>query len=133
MALVKCEVMGEIRVIFIDQVRLVDGAAIEQCYREIVEALDKTEERNVLLHFGRVVFLSSSALGMLIRVKKRCLGYKIMLKLCNIAPDIYEVFKITGLYKVFDICRDAAEALEAFKEGGHLYFPKRRPPSYEVT
>ena len=132
MAVVRREVVGEILVVFIDQVRLVDTAAIEQCYREIAELVDKSEERNVLLHFGRVAFLSSSALGMLIRLKKKCLGYKVALKLCNISPDIYEVFKITGLNKVFDIYADAAEAKEAFKEGGHLFFAKRRPSSYEV-
>ena len=103
MALIKHEVKGDVRVIAIDAVRFVDEAAIEQCKREIVELLDKTEESNVLLHFGRVTFMSSAALGMLIRVHKKCKEYNIALKLCNISPDIRQVFKITSMDKIFDI------------------------------
>ena len=133
MASIKSEVKGEIRVIFVDVARFVDGAVIEQCYREIVELLEKTDESCVLLHFGRVGFMSSSALGMLIRVQKKCKEFEIALKLCNISPDISEVFKITGLNKVFDIRADASDAIEAFKASGKLSFRKKKPSSYEVT
>jgi anti-anti-sigma factor len=131
-AIVKHVVKGEVRIIFIDEVRLVEGTAVDQCYREIVDALGKTEESCVVLHFGRVTFMSSSALGMLIRVTKKCKEYKIVLKLCNIAPDIRQVFRITGLEKVFDIHEDLAEAMEAFKKGGHLSYRKATPKSFEV-
>ena len=133
MALIKSESKGEIRILFIDEVRLVDAASIEQCYREIMEIVAKTEESNVLLHFGRVAFLSSSALGMLVRLKKRCKEYEISLRLCNIAPDIYEVFKITSLNKLFDIHADAADALEAFTASGKLFFRTRRPTRHNIT
>ena len=108
MAAVKHEVKGDVRVIAIDAVRLVDEATIDQCKREILELLDKTEESNVLLHFGRVTFMSSAALGMLIRVNKKCKEYNIALKLCDISPDIRQVFKITSMDKIFDIHADAA-------------------------
>ena len=133
MAIIKHEVRGEVRIIIIDEVRLLDGAAIEQCYREIVEVLDKTEECNVLLHFGRVNFMSSAALGMLIRVNKKCKEFKVELKLCNIAPEIRQVFKITGIDKILEIHVDPAQAMEAFKKSGQLYYRKKTPKSYEVT
>ena len=63
MAIIRDELMGEVRIIIIDEVRLLDGAAIEQCYREIIAVLDKTEESNVLLHFGRVNFHVVRGLG----------------------------------------------------------------------
>ena len=132
MAIIKHLVKGEIRIISIDEVRLVDEAALQQCYREIVEVLDKTEESCVVLHFGRVTFMSSAALGMLIRVTKRCKQYKIALKLCSITPDIRQVFKITGLDKIFDIQEDVAQAVQAFKKSGQLSFRKKAPKSYEV-
>ena len=132
MAIIKHAVKGEIHIISIDEVRLVDGAALDQCYREIVEVLDKTDESCVLLHFGRVTFMSSAALGMLIRLTKRCKEYKIALKLCDIAPDIRQVFKITGLEKIFDIRKDVAQAMEAFKKSDRLSFRKKAPKSYEV-
>ena len=132
MAIIKHEAKGDVRVIAIDAVRFVDEAAIEQCKREIVELLDKTEESNVLLHFGRVTFMSSAALGMLIRVNKKCKEYNISLKLCNISPDIAQVFKITSMDKIFDIHDDAAGAMEAFRKSGRQ--PRKHgPTSYEVT
>ncbi len=133
MAVVKSEVKDEIRIIFVDVARFVDGAVIEQCYREIVELLDKTEESNVLLHFGRVGFMSSAALGMLIRVMKKCKELKITLKLCNISPDIVQVFKITGLDKVFDIHADAADAMASFKASGTSFFRRHRESRHDLT
>ena len=117
MALIKNELMAGTRIVLFDTERLLDGVEIEQCYQEIVQVLDKTQEHKVLLHFGRVKFMSSAALGMLIRVLKKCKEYKITLKLCNIAPEEYEVFQITGMNRLFDIYADSALAMEAFKKG----------------
>ncbi len=116
MALIRDELMSGIRVILFDRERLLEGAEIEQCYREIVAVLDKTQERCVLLHFGRVNFMSSAALSILVRILKKCKEYKITLKLCNITPDINQVFMITGMNKIFDIYDDSTQAMEAFKK-----------------
>jgi anti-anti-sigma factor len=133
MAVIKHEVKGDVRVIAIDVVRLVDEGMIDQCKREITELLDTTEEGNVLVHFGRVTFMSSAALGMLIRVNKKCKEYDIALKLCNISPEIRQVFKITSMDKILEIHEDAAGAMESFKKAGRSFFRKSRPSSYEVT
>jgi anti-anti-sigma factor len=131
-AVIKHVVNNEVRIISIDVVRLVDGPAIDQCYREIVEVLDKTEESCAVLHFGRVTFMSSAALGMLVRINKKCKEYKIDLKLCSIAPDILKVFKITGMDKMFAIYDDAPQAIQAFQKSGKSFFRKKAPGSYEV-
>jgi anti-anti-sigma factor len=116
MALIKDELMGEVRVIVIESERLLDAAETDQCYREIVEVLDKSRESNALLDFGKVKYLSSTALGMLIRVLKKCKEYKIRLKLCNLTPDNYQVFLLTGMNKVLDIYEDTTQAIAAFKK-----------------
>ena len=133
MAVIKQELKGEVRLLALDAVRLVDAETIDQCYREIAAVLDKSEESHVLLDFGRVGFMSSMALGMLIRVNKRCKEYKVSLKLCGIAPDIHQVFKITGMDKIFDIHADAASAIAAMKGTGGMFFRKKKPASYEVS
>ena len=133
MAVIKHEVKADVRVVVIDVVRLVDEGMIEQCKREIIELLDTTEESNLLIHFGRVTFMSSAALGMLIRVSKKCKEYDIALKLCNISPDIRQVFKITSMDKILEIHDDAVGALDSFAKSGRSFFRKNRPKSYEVT
>ena len=132
MAIIKHAVKDEVRVIFIDAPRFVDGDSINQCSREIIDLLGKTEERCTVLHFGQVSFMSSSALGMLMKINKKCKEFKIDLKLCNITPDIQQVFKITAMNKVFTICDDLDSALNAFKKSGKSFFRKEKPQSYEV-
>jgi anti-anti-sigma factor len=133
MALVRSELKGEIRVVFVDVPRLVEQAAIDQCYREILGLLDRTEEKHLLLHFGRVAFMSSAALGMLVRLHKKCKEYSVSLRLCNITPDIVQVFKITGLDKVFSIHADASDAIDAFKAGSLLSPRAHRETRHELT
>jgi len=123
MASIKPESNGEILTIHICELRLLDEMTIQQVYKEILSVLEKTQEPNVLLHFGRVSFMSSSALGMLIRLHKKCKEFKVGLKLSNISPNIREVFKITGLEKIFEIYADASEAEEAFKKS-QVFFRK---------
>lgn len=123
MASIKPESNGDILTIYINELRLLDEMTIQQVYKEIMSVVEKTQEPNVLIHFGRVSFMSSSALGMLIRIHKKCKEFKIALKLSNISPNIREVFKITGLEKIFEICQDAADAEEAFKKG-QVFFRK---------
>jgi anti-anti-sigma factor len=133
MAVIQSEVKDDIRIIVIDAQRLVDEGVVSQFNREMVELLDKSVEKHVLLHFGRVGFMASAALGVLAKVNRKCKEFEISLKLCNISPDILQVFKITGMNKIFSIHKDAAEAIQAFKAGGGLFFRKHKETRQELT
>jgi anti-anti-sigma factor len=113
---IQCVPSGEILTILLTDAKILDSQLIEQINQDIVKVLGETELRNVILDFREVKFLSSAALGMLILVNKMCKEYKINLKLCNIDPDIAQVFKITGMNKVFSIHKTADDALAAFKK-----------------
>jgi anti-sigma B factor antagonist len=67
-----------------------------------------------LLNFSNVEFLSSAALGKLITLDRKVKAAKGRLKMSNIRPEIFEVFQITKLNKVFDIRKDEVEAISAF-------------------
>jgi anti-anti-sigma factor len=102
---VRSESDGEILTVYFTEAKILDELVIRQCQDELTRMLEKTQEQNVILDFRFVKFLSSSALGMLIRVHKRCKEFKIALKLCNIDKEIEKVFKITGLDKILAINR----------------------------
>ena len=57
---------------------------------------------DILLNFTNVEFLSSAALGKLITLDRKVKTSKGRMKMCNIRPEIFEVFQITKLNKVFD-------------------------------
>ena len=92
-----------------------DIAAVQEAIMSVVE---QTQRINLVLDFTNVKFLSSAVLGLLIRVSKKVYERDGQLRLCNINPRIYEIFKITRLTKVFDIYSDmenAVEGLSAFE------------------
>lgn len=112
---------GTILTIYFTESRIIDTFAIQKLQEELLEILGKTEEPNVLLDFRAVHFLSSSALGMLVRAHKKCKEYKANLILCNLDPSIFEVFKITALDKALVICKDPEEAEQAFAKKGRTF------------
>jgi anti-sigma B factor antagonist len=76
--------------------------------------VEKDRRGKLLLNFSSVEFLSSAALGKLITLDKRVKAHGGLLKLSNIRPEIFEVFAITKLNRLFDIKEDEADALAAF-------------------
>ncbi len=101
-----------------EDIRLLDEGRIEQLEHEIYAAIDASTENRVVFDFSKVRFMSSSMLGKLVKAHKKCQGFKVKLKLCGVAPDIQEVFKITRLDKLFDIEPDAEAARKAFNKRG---------------
>lgn len=83
--------------------------------REAIEAvIEQVGKIHLVLDFHHVKFLSSAVLGLLIRISKRIAEQGGQLRLCNIHPGIYEVFKITRLTSVFDIYEDVDSAVQSF-------------------
>lgn len=91
--------------------RIVQEEEIQSAFEQLQQLLDEKGGREVVLDFRKVQFLSSSALGRLILLQKKLASAKGRLVLCGIAKEIFEVFKITKLDKVFTIKEDEAAAL----------------------
>ena len=108
----------EILTICFTDSRILDETKLEQLGNDLIALLSKTSEERVILDFRSVQFMSSSMLGKLVLVEKKCKEYKVKLKLCSISPDIRQVFKITRLDKLFDIEADEAAARKAFMRRG---------------
>ncbi len=86
---------------------------IQALQKSIIPVIEQAERINLILDFCNVRFLSSSVLGLLIRISKKIYERDGQLRLCNINPKIYEAFKITRLTKIFDIYKDTEDALES--------------------
>lgn len=85
--------------------------------RESIEAIvEQAGNIRLVLDFRHVKFLSSAVLGLLIRMSKRVHEQGGQLRLCNIHPGIYEVFKITRLTNIFDIFEDVESATQSFSD-----------------
>jgi len=99
-------------VTFTDE-KLLEERDIVELQESLMGVIEQVEKINLILDFSTVKFLSSAVLGLLIRVSKKVYERDGQLRLCNISPRIYEIFKITRLTKIFDIFPDRASALES--------------------
>ena len=94
--------------------KILDELCIHEIQEELAGLVESKAGGNLLLCFKNVEHLSSAALGMLITLKKKVEEKHGKLKLSDINPQIYEVFKITRLNKIFDIHPGIDKARAAF-------------------
>jgi anti-sigma B factor antagonist len=97
--------------------KILDELIIQDLGKELF-SLVEDGPRNLLLNFTNVDFLSSAALGKLISLHKKVERAGGVLKLSNIKPEIYDVFKITRLNEKFDIKDEQEDALAEFAAAG---------------
>jgi anti-sigma B factor antagonist len=106
--------VGDVTVVRFRDHKIVEDINIQQLGQEMFHLVEVDNHDKVLLNFSSVDFLSSAALGKLITLDKKMKAHGGTLKLSNIRPEIYEVFAITKLNRLFDIKDDEADALVAF-------------------
>jgi anti-sigma B factor antagonist len=94
--------------------KILEELSISEIGEELNQIVEDNPELRLLLCFENVEHLSSAALGMLITLKQRVDKKNGKLRLSDIRPQIYEVFKITRLNKLFDIHDTTPKALESF-------------------
>ena len=94
--------------------KILDEANIAEIGERLSEIVEKEERPRLIISFSAVDHLSSAALGTLIiinNVKQR----NGQLRLSNINPQIFEVFSITRLDKLFRIYSTVKEAQESLQ------------------
>jgi len=93
---------------------LMGELAEEPAFSEDMAALiDMVEQgpRDVVLNFGAVDFLNSSNIARLLRLRKSVTGAGKRLLLCGVNNQVWGIFLVTGLDKVFNFTNDVATAL----------------------
>lgn len=89
-------------VTFVDE-RIVDEEQISELRESLEAVIKKNEGGKLILNFSNVNFMTSSLLGLLVRVHKRVCELGGRLQLSNLDANLYRIFKITKLTQVFDI------------------------------
>ena len=106
----------DVRVVEFTNNRILDEANIAEIGTGLNVLIDERNNPKLLLDFGSVDHLSSAALGMLINANKRVKEKNGQLRLANIKPQIFEVFVITKLNKLFKSLPSRDEALASFNQ-----------------
>ncbi len=106
--------VGDVTVVRFRDRKIVEDISVLEVGQELLQLVESDGRTRLLLNFSAVEFLSSAALGKLITLEKRVKARSGALKLTNIKAEIYDVFQITKLNRLFDIKEDEADALAAF-------------------
>ena len=106
----------DVRVVEFTNNRILDEANIADIGTSLNALIDEKNNPKLLLDFSTVDHLSSAALGMLINANNSIRQRNGQLRLTNIKPQIYEVFVITKLNKLFRIFPSRDEAMASFNQ-----------------
>jgi anti-sigma B factor antagonist len=101
--------IGDVTVVGFVSCQVLDERNMLAAADELCDIIDNQGRRKLLLSFRTVEYISSTALGTLITLNKRLKEVGGKLVLCNLHPQLYEVFEAAKLNKLFSIQRDGPE------------------------
>jgi anti-sigma B factor antagonist len=108
--------LRDVKVVSFIENKILDEANISEIGQGLITLIEARQRPKILLDFKNVDHLSSAALGMLINVNQKVKNQSGELRLVNIKPQIYEVFVITKLNKLFRILPSREEGLASFSQ-----------------
>ncbi len=98
---------------FVDR-NILDEANIAHIGSEIERIVEADPNPKLLISFANVDHLSSAALGALITINNQIKAKDGQLRLADINEQIFEVFQITRLDRLFQIHAETRQAVESF-------------------
>ena len=104
----------DVQVVEFSDRKILEELSIREIEDQLFELVKGEGGITLLLNFKNVEHLSSAALGMLINLEKQVAREDGHLMFSDINPQIFEVFKITRLHKMFEIHDTAADAMKRF-------------------
>ena len=111
----------DVTVVSFQNISVLDSANIEALGRSLMELVEKQDTRKLVLEFTSVRFMSSQALGVLLQLKKALDPVHGKIVIAGIRSELYKVFKITNLDKMFTFHADLDQALQEF----NIFLPRK--------
>ena len=106
--------MRDVTIVNLNDCSILDAQQVEELGNELNHLVDARACRKIVIDFTKVKYLSSSALGVLIRLQKKAREIKGSIALCGLRKELMQVFKITSLDKLFNFYDTEEQALAAY-------------------
>ena len=90
---------------------LTAGADMDAVAKQISDLITSRKPTNLIVAFAGVKFFSSQTLGILLDARKKLTALKANMVISGINPQLYRVFKITNLDKLFSFYPDVQSAI----------------------
>ena len=103
-----------------ENITVVELADDPQFTEELDNLADKLEAKpaDVVLNFAAVGFINSSNIAKLLRLRKQMASSGRRLILCDVNTQVWGVFLVTGLDKIFELTNDISTALATLQLSG---------------
>ena len=93
-----------------------DTQAVDEISHALLALAPKGTQVKLVVNFGRVVFMGSSLLGTLIRLRVRTVEDGGVLKICALNAAIAKMISIVRLDQILDIYEDQQTAMDSFSK-----------------
>jgi len=103
---------GEATVIAFKSVSLSKPEVVAAVSKQINEFVEQSRPGHIIFDFGMVKFFSSQVLGLLLDIRAKLKEYEGEILISGINPQLYRVFKITNLDKLFRFFPDKEAAVK---------------------
>jgi anti-anti-sigma factor len=114
----KEDATGDVTVVhFTGHKASLDDETLYRIHDQLLALAEEPSEADVLLDFGKVEYLSSTALGTLVSLHKKLLARGRHMTVGNLSPQVHEVFAVTRLDKFLDLRLAGREAEPAAQDG----------------
>ena len=89
-----------------------DDPSFSEDMNLLQEMVEQRPGCHVVLDLSNVTFLNSSNIARLLKIRKPLLAEPVgRLRLCGINTNVWGVFLVTGLDKIFEFCDDVSSGL----------------------
>lgn len=85
--------------------------------KQIKEFVEEKQPKKVVVDFEHVKFFSSAVLGLLLDIRAKLKTYDAEVVISSINPQLYRVFKITHLDRIFKFFPDRVTAIKSANSG----------------
>jgi anti-sigma B factor antagonist len=122
--------LGELTVLrFTGRRVMLDEHGTRSAGEELLALAGGLRPGRLVVDFANVAYLTAATLGLLVRLHERLQARGRRLIVCNLAPQLYEVFEVTNLHRLFDVRRpaDGPQAGRRHERGAAAARPRRSP------
>lgn len=111
--MLKIEKVDNIQIAKFEDVQKFNALITEKVKEELAQLFQKPNTK-LILDLDGVKYVDSSGFGVFLSVMKMANNNYGFFKICNIAPEVMELFKLLQLHNIFDIYEDLDDCIKSF-------------------
>ncbi len=112
--MLKTETIQDIIVVRFENVNRFNALIAEPVKEQLKEYFNKPKTK-LILNLENIDFVDSTGFGVFLSIMKTANNNYGFFKMCNITPEVMELFKLLHLHNVFEIYSSLEDCIESFQ------------------